>query len=196
MFTLFDNFSLSEIQAPTKPFALSPIPHPETARPSKTLLQTVLGIRHIPNLGLTTTSVAALPDTPIIERTWGLLSQIPSRKDQFYGPKFRWSEVATVRNWLYGVAIHLGLLIGGFLIAFVPLSRTLAKKLVYQPGEGRSSEEYAKESVEYRGIAIPDSSSGDRDKQAFARAWFHGSMYTCKLTREKLLLLKPAFTFC
>lgn len=177
--TLFEAFSIKEITQASSPFASSPIPHKEPTRSPTSFLQLLFGIRSIPNLGLVTTSVASATDTPVVERTWGLLSQIPSRKDEFYGPNFTWTMYYKARNWLHGIAVHWGLLLGGFLLAFVSPFRALVRKFVFQPGQGPDKASTAKEEIEYRGVASPDTDVPS-NKQAICRAWFHGSMYYCK----------------
>ena len=164
---------------------MSPVPHSQQPlRPSKTLVHRVLGIRYIKNLGLTTTFIGAVTDTPIIERTWGLLSTIPSRKAEFYGPNFHYREVFRARNWLYGIAVHIGLFFGTLILAFLPFVRNLLKKAVYQPGEGRTKDESANEELEYRGIATPDKDG--ETKRAFVTASFRdGSMYYCKFPQHE-----------
>ncbi|KAJ6446440.1 saccharopine dehydrogenase [Purpureocillium lavendulum] len=174
--SIFDYFSLDELRASSKPYASSPVPHTEKARPSRTLVQRLLGVCTVPNLGVQTTSIAGQTDVPVVERSWGLLSQIPSRKDQFYGPRFNWVEYYKPRNWLHGIFVHWGLVFGTMMLALVPPVRALVKRFVYQPGEGRTKEEMAKEEVEYRGVATPDTPTA-AGKQAYCRAWFHGSMY-------------------
>lgn len=174
--SIFDHFSMQEFKNAHGPYALSPIPHPETPRPAKSLIQILSGLYTVPNLGLLTTSLAGLTDIPVIERSWGLLSVIPSRKEQFYGAKFNWKEGYKARNWLQGIAIHWALLVGSAVLALVPPARALMKRWVSQPGQGPSREDMAKEEIEYRGVANPDTESPS-GKQAFCRAWFHGSMY-------------------
>lgn len=176
---LFDVFPFQEVQAASTPYAQSPIPHQEPTRPKSTILDKVFGVRDVRDLGTVTTSVAGTVDAAIVERTWGLLSEIPSRKEQFYGPKFTWVQYFKARNWLHGIAIHWALLIGGFLLAFVPPFRNLVKKFVYQPGQGPAREETKNEEVEYRGVAFPDT-KGNTKQQAYCRAWFRGSMYERK----------------
>ncbi|PNY29899.1 Ankyrin repeat domain-containing protein 50 [Tolypocladium capitatum] len=171
-----DDYSLEELRAASQPYASSPIPHPEKARPSMGFLQRWLGICHVPNLGTLTTSIAGRTDAPTVERSWGLLSTIPSRKDQFYGPKFNWVEYYKPRNWLHGIFVHWGLILGMVLFGHFPSVRALVKRFVYQPGQGTSRENLAREEVEYRGIATPDTATPS-GKQAYCRAWFHGSMY-------------------
>ncbi|KHN99475.1 Saccharopine dehydrogenase / Homospermidine synthase [Metarhizium album ARSEF 1941] len=171
---LFEQFSLKEVVESTKPFATSPIPHTSGAKPQKGFLQTILGVTSRPNLGLLTTSISATVDQAVVTRTWGLLHEIPSRRKEFYGSGFTWSEFFKARNWLYGIAIHFGLAIGSLLLVFVPPFRSLVKRFVYQPGEGVSREDMEKEGIEYRATATPDIKSNPDQKQAFCRAWFHG----------------------
>ncbi|KAF7554257.1 hypothetical protein G7046_g6863 [Stylonectria norvegica] len=174
--SLFDVFSLKELVASNSPYAQSPIPHAEPTRPKVSLLQKVFGVRTIPNLGLLTTSAMGSTDIPVVERTWGLLSETPSRKDQFYGPNFVWAEYSKARNWLHGAIIHIVLFVSGLLLAFVPPFRTVVKRYIYQPGEGAKKEDTTKEELEFRGVATPDSEKF-AGKQAYVRAWHHGGMY-------------------
>ncbi len=127
-----------------------------------------------------TTSIAGATDAAIVERSWGLLSSIPSRKDQFYGPNFTFSEYMKARSWLQGMAIHLGLGLAAVLLATMPPFRALMKRFVYAPGQGPDREEAKKDQVEYRGVGHPDL-DGDVGKQSFCRAHFSGSTYECRL---------------
>lgn len=189
MLVHFEHFPLKEVIESTKPFAISPIPHTSGAKPQNSFLQSLLGVTSLPNLGLLTTSIAGKTDQAVVTRTWGLLHEIPSRKKEFYGPRFTWCEYFKARNWLHGIAIHFALAIGSILLVFVPPVRSLVKRFVYQPGEGVSREEMENEAVEYRGTAVPDLESNPSQKQAFGRAWFHGGLYMCKcaspITRDK-----------
>lgn len=142
-------------------------------------MQKLFGSRTVPDLGTVTTSIAALTDASTVERTWGLLSVTPSRKDEFYGPNFTWIEYYRVRNWLHGVAIHWGLMMGTFLLALFRPLRTLVGKFVHQPGQGPARSSIRHESIEYRGIATPDNGSKGSQK-AFCKASFSGSMYYCE----------------
>ncbi|QUC19314.1 uncharacterized protein UV8b_03555 [Ustilaginoidea virens] len=177
LLVFFEHFPLKEIIEATKPYAFSPIPHTSGARPRKSLLQRMLGVTSLPYLGRVTTSIAGTTDQAVVTRTWGLLHEVPSRKDEFYGPQFTWVEYFTARNWLHGVAVHFALAVGGFLLAFVPPFRSLVRRFVFQPGEGTGREGMAKEEVEYRGTASPDVDDNPTGKQAFCRAWYHGSLY-------------------
>lgn len=139
----------------------------------------------MPNLGTVTTAFTSSADQGLVERSWGLLSEIPSRKDEFYGPNFHWAECYRPRNWLYGVIVHWVIVIGIFLVATGKPVRTLFRNFVPAPGTGPSKDEMEKEEVEWRGIANPDTEL-PVDKQAFCRAWYYGSMYSCKWTSPAL----------
>jgi hypothetical protein len=147
----------------------------------------IFGVRSVPNLGLLTTSVAGSTDVAVVERTWGLLSETPSLKEEFYGPNFVWQERMKARNWLHGIFIHWLLIVGGALLVSVAPLREFLKKRVVQPGQGANSEDTAKDSVEYRGIAYPDSEK-QVGKAAFSRMWHHGGIYLCEfnLSSENL----------
>lgn len=140
----------------------------------------IFGVRSVPNLGLLTTSIAGTTDVAVVERTWGLLSETPSRKEEFYGPNFVWQERMKARNWLHGIFLHWLLIVGGILLVSAAPLREFLKKRVTQPGQGATSEDTAKDSVEYRGIAHPDSEKL-AGKAAFSRMWHHGGMYLCEL---------------
>ncbi|KAF7543343.1 hypothetical protein G7Z17_g10814 [Cylindrodendrum hubeiense] len=140
------------------------------------ILEKIFGVRTIPNLGMLTTSPMGSTDIAVVERTWGLLSETPSRKDQFYGPKFTWGEYLKTRNWLSGVVTHWMMIIGMTLLALVPPVRTVIKRYIFQPGEGASREATEKEEIEYRGVAYPDSEKAT-GKIAYCRTWHRGGMY-------------------
>lgn len=193
MFTLFDQFNLKDIKETFAPYSLSPIPHTSKPdRPSQSISQLLFGSHSVSDLGTLTTSIAGLTDAAQVERTWGLLSTIPSRKSQFYGPNFRWAESLRVRNWLSGVAIHWALLIGSLFVTLVPPFRAIAKKLVTQPGEGPDKEAHRRAIVEYKGVAYPDTK--DQSKKALVYAKYNGGPYYCKLTKQRQMLHEVLFT--
>lgn len=169
-------FSLKEIAAAMKPYALSPIPNPQAASQSRPLTQRLTGTRYVPSLGVQTTFIAGDSDRAIVQRTWGLFSQIPARKDEFYGPNFQFSEHLRVRNWLYGLLVHLGFSLAGVLFVAVPPLRWLLRKVVYAQGQGPDIEQAKKHEIEYRAIGKPDAWKAG-GKAAFCKAWFNGSMY-------------------
>ncbi|PNP47580.1 hypothetical protein TGAMA5MH_01402 [Trichoderma gamsii] len=182
--SVFDNLTLTELLESGKPFAHSPVPHPaEPKRRELSIWQKILGIHNVSNLGTLTTGLTGTTDQGVIERSWGLLSEIPSRKDQFYGPNFHWEEYSKPRNWLEGILTHWLLTIAVLFLAIAPV-RAIARRFAPEPGTGPSEEDMDKEEVEWRGIANPDTKS-PVTKQAFVRAWYHGSMYKCKCEMTK-----------
>lgn len=82
-----ESFTLKQIGAATAPYAISPIPGPKT-RDTTSLVTKIFGIRAAPDLGILTTSLGAKSDTPIVQRSWGLLGG-----NKFYGPNFHFHEV-------------------------------------------------------------------------------------------------------
>lgn len=170
-----DLFSLSQIKAAHSPYSISPIPAPKPNTPSPISWTTkVFGIRTVPDLGILTTSIGGVVDAPVVERSWGLLGGAT-----FYGPNFRFVEYMKARNYLGALAIHFGILFGSLLLA-IPLVRKIARRYVYQPGEGPTKEEYSRDRIEYRGIATPDVAKPTA--RAYCRAYYEGSMYACKLS--------------
>ncbi|KAF5535919.1 hypothetical protein FPHYL_13078 [Fusarium phyllophilum] len=191
--SIWDVFSLQEIKEASSPYAQSPVTHKDPTRPKSSILQMIFGVRTVPNLGLQTTSVTNSTDVAVVERTWGLLSSTPSRKDEFYGPNFVWAEHMKARNWLHGIFIHWLLIVGGVLLVSVAPLRNFLKKRVYQPGEGAKREDTAKDEIEYRGIAYPDSEKA-AGKAALCRMWYHGGMYFFVPTVTGMLLAEIAAT--
>ncbi|KAF4121344.1 short-chain dehydrogenase-like protein [Geosmithia morbida] len=177
LLAVFNHFSIREVQAAGKPYALSPVPRkPEGARPHESVFNKLFGTRTIQPFGTVTTSFASITDGSEVERTWGLLSSTPSRRDEFYGPNFTWAQYFRAESPLHGFFIHLALALGTFVIACIPPARELIKKFIYQPGQGASKESTAKERVEYRGIASPDNNGKTNDK-AYCTAVYEGGTY-------------------
>ena len=174
---MFDVFSLKEFQDATRPFALSPVPNPNASR-KFSIVRTLVGIHNVPHLGVQTTSLAGDTDSAIVQRTWGLLSSTPSRKDEFYGPNLTFTEFMKPKNWFHGIAMHWGLMVAG-LFLIIPVARKAVRHFVIQPGQGPDVEQTKTQDLEFRGVALPDppDSTG---KQVYCRAYFTGGMYYCK----------------
>jgi len=81
------------------------------------------------------------------------------------------------RNFLAGIVMHYGLVIGALLLLLAPF-RALVRKLVFKPGEGPNKEEAKKEHIEFRAVAKPDLEV--TNKQVFGKLSYNGSMYYCK----------------
>lgn len=175
---MVETYTLKEIGESKKPFALSPVPNPYHG-PAPSLWSRLTGLRSVHGLGLLTTSVTAATDEPIVQRTWGLLQQEPSRKKEAYGPRFSYREFARARSTLSGIVAHYGLAIGmTMLFLFAPV-RNFVRSRIFQPGEGVSKEEAAKEYIVMRGTAVPDMQPKS-DKVAFIEAKYPASPYLCK----------------
>jgi len=164
-----ESFSLSEIAAAHAPYALSPIRGPQNA-PSMSYFTRIFGIRFVPDLGTLTTYLGASADTPIVQRSWGLLGDA-----KVYGPNFRFSEYMRTRNIVTGIFLHFGLLLAGMLLILRPV-RWLAKRVVLSPGEGPASENSKSNGVEYRAVGYPDVNYPDASR-AYCRAVYKGGMY-------------------
>lgn len=179
LLTFFDEFSLKEMAEGFKPYALSPVPNTQAKSQGQSIWTVLTGLRTVPNLGILTTFIGGNTDKAIVERTWGLFSQTPSKQQESYGPNFSFSEHMKARNWLYGILIHWAIGLSGFLFVTLPPLRRLVKKFVYSQGTGPDYEQAKKDEIEYRAVATPDAGQ-NVGKLAFCRAWFHGSMYACK----------------
>lgn len=162
-----DSSTLQEIQAASRPYALSPIPGPKV-QCNKSLAEKILGVRSVPDLGTLTTSLGGAADKPIVQRSWGLL-------DGAYGPNFLFSEYMRTRNYFTGVLLHIAFTLAPLLLIFKPV-RMLIKKFVTAPGEGPDKNAQKKERVEYRAVATADLGAGLM-KRAYSRAQYNGGMY-------------------
>lgn len=178
LLSIFDITPLPKIIATMTPYALSPVPKPHSI-PSESLV--FLGTRSVPHLGHLTTFISGAMDRAIVHRTWGIFSQIPSKRDEFYGDNFSFEEYMKCGNWLSGKVIHWGLVGTAWLLAKSPVMRGLVRKVVFKAGEGPDVDEAKGDVVEYWGVATPDSENEKAvGKKAFARAVYSGSMYSCE----------------
>jgi short subunit dehydrogenase-like uncharacterized protein len=185
--TLFETIPLREALATFTPFTLSPVPNPHPASPpSPSLLSRFTGVVRHPILGLQTTSLADRTDGALVERTWGLLQTLPSRKHQAYGPNFSFKQYMRAKNFLWGLTVHISLLVMG-LVMVTPFLRSLAAKYVTPPGEGAPFEETKKDEIEYRGVGRPDVEGSK--KVAYCRAWYSGPNYFRELFSSLRVLI-------
>jgi hypothetical protein len=168
--SITEAYSLKQIGAALSPYAISPIPGPKNTDPTSWITK-ILGIRAVKDLGILTTSLAGTSDRAIVQRSWGLLG---------YGPKFHFSEYMKARNYLTGLLFHFALMLGTVCLA-VPFLRNLAKKYVYQPGDGPTKEETKNDRLEYRGIGKPDIDEPNAPR-AFVRLSYEGGIYACKFS--------------
>lgn len=124
----------------------------------------------MPELGILTTSLFAAANTAIVQRSWALLDG-----GRLYGPRFTYQEYRKVRNRAVGTGVHLamGLL---YLVMVTPLLRWIAKRFVYEPGQGPSKESTMNDLIEYRAIGTADQDSSRR-KRALATFRYEGGTY-------------------
>lgn len=176
VFNIMETYSLKQIRAAGVPYAISPIPGPGT-KDNTSIVTKIFGIRAVRDLGILTSSLGGMADTPIVQRSWGLLGG-----NKFYGPNFRFHEYMKARNHLSAIFIHFALVLGSVMLA-IPFMRTIGRKLVYQPGEGPTKEESKRDRFEYRGIGIPDVATPNPPR-AFCKAAYEGSLYECKFLLE------------
>lgn len=180
MFNVLDRFSLEELSRAFKPYALSPVSRPNRpCGPKPSLMRRLTGLVTVPGLGLLTTSFTGRANVAIVERTWGLLETTPSRQPQAYGPNFSFREYMRAPSRLQGFAMHLAFVLGGLILVLTPRPlRRLARRFLTQPGQGRSREDGARESLQLRAVADADTTA-EAAKQAYCEARFQGSMYHC-----------------
>lgn len=157
-----DVYTVQQLRSSFAPYSISPKPGPKS--PGKPLITRLFGIREVRDLGILTSSLGGMADAPIVQRSWGLLG---------YGPNFQFSAYMKARNYLTGIALHFGLLLGSLLLSIGPI-RQLMRRFVTQPGGGATKEQAKKDRLDYRGIGTPDSQTSSR---AFCRAYYSGGMY-------------------
>lgn len=169
---IFDAYSLTQITDASKPFALSAIATPPQAKSSSPILEKLLGVRTVRDLGTLTTSLQGGADATIVHRSWSLLES-----GKYYGPKFKFSPYMHVRNVFTGFMIHVGL-IAALLLLLLPPVRWLTKKAVFQPGQGPSRSSSRNDRLEYRALATVDSDADPNEPKRIAgRLAWQGSMY-------------------
>jgi len=164
---LFDQYSISQIQAAAQPGSMSPI---AVAKPSyaPSIFSRLSGVRFVPDLGTVVPSIQASTDVPLVHRSCGLYRTSNNHKDvgEAYGPKFDFHCYMHVRNTFVGVLTHLAFTLGGLFLLLPPVRRLMAR-MVTQPGAGASVENSQHDFQEYRGLAISD--SGDQAAKTFGR---------------------------
>lgn len=181
-----DYFTLSEIRDVHVPYALSPIPAP-AVNSSVSLFSKILGVRTVRDLGTLTTAVSSISNTPVVQRTWGLLGG-----PKFYGPHFDFSELMRARNLFTGVLLHLALVLLLILLSLKPV-RWLLKKYLPMPTREAVENDVANSRFDLRGIALPDVPPGaETTKRAYCRVSYVGGAYHRKSSShvacfEKLL---------
>ncbi|KAE9972065.1 hypothetical protein EG328_005238 [Venturia inaequalis] len=158
--TLVESYPLTFIGKAMNPYALSPIPKPK-GQAREGIMTKVLGYRYVPDLGILTTSPQAGSDTGIVYRSWALFDG-----GEWYGKNFSFAEFFRAPSALIGTLIHYVLSFGMVALYFAPF-RWFLKKLAYEPGQGQTKEETAKNEMRYKCIATSDSPEAKRAMSSF-----------------------------
>ncbi|KAF1812626.1 hypothetical protein P152DRAFT_458447 [Eremomyces bilateralis CBS 781.70] len=169
MLTLLESFSFKQLGTSMRPFGLSPVPRPRaTATRPGTLLTKLFGYFRHPDIGTLTSWTMAATNEAIVGRSWGLFDG-----GKHYGGSFRFGEFRKVRNVVVAMIMHFGLAFIASLVAFPP-ARKLIQKLVVQPGSGPDPETTKGNRLEYRAVAVADTSP---PRKALAKFSYEGDGY-------------------
>lgn len=173
---LFDQYSISQIQAAAQPGSMSPTTVAKSSY-SPSILSRLSGVRTVPDLGTVIPSIQAATDVPLVHRSCGLYRTSTNHKDigEAYGPKFDFHCYMHTRNTFVGALTHLAFTIGGLFLLLPPV-RWLMARMVTQPGAGATVENSKHDFQEYRGLAISD--SGDQAGKTFGRFRSDNNPYT------------------
>ncbi|KKK13506.1 hypothetical protein ARAM_003521 [Aspergillus rambellii] len=174
----FESFSLKDLSSSMKPFALaaSPPPPPKDL-PSEPIMDRVLGVRSVRDMGILVNSPSSFADITIVHRSSTLMPE-------FYGPRFYFRQFLRVRNTFIGIVFHYGLMIGMALLALAPV-RWLLKKLIFAPGQGPRMEDSRNDRVQYRAIATPDQTP-ETGKRVLGVLRYEGTMYRMTEHEDKV----------
>ncbi|KAK5174520.1 uncharacterized protein LTR77_001600 [Saxophila tyrrhenica] len=167
---MFESFTSSQMIKARNPWCLCPVSPPQQV-PSRPLLERLTGTRSDRDMGTLTDGIQAFSDLPIVHRSWGLCDE-----GKLYGPKFRATAYMKSRNMITAIGFHLALVIAFSALALPPL-RWLAKKFIYEPGQGPTKEQVKKDYCEWRAVANADVTDPNDPKRAQAQMKWSGSLY-------------------
>ncbi|KAJ6129091.1 hypothetical protein N7512_001871 [Penicillium capsulatum] len=165
--SVFDSMSMSDMYKSLNPFSLAASAPPKDI-PRDSIVQKILGVHAVPDLGTLTTSPSGIADITIVHRSSTLLPEL-------YGSRFVYHQSLYVRNAFIGVLFHVGIIIGVSLLALPPV-RWLLRKWYYQPGHGPTVEASANDRLEYHAVATADQDT-PRPTRVFGKFTYEGSMY-------------------
>ena len=167
VFTILDDYSLLDLARASHPSSMCPVKISQSSQ-SRPLLSRFLGYRMEPALGTLTTSLNGPPDIPVVMRSWGLLNS-----GNTYGPNFMFRPYMLAKNAVAGIITHFIISVLPLILAIRPV-RWMLRSLVFQPGQGPSPEQAAKEEIEAFAVALPD---GQSKKKGWGHIQWRGSMY-------------------
>jgi short subunit dehydrogenase-like uncharacterized protein len=162
---MFDSLPISQLLKSASPFSLAASVPPKDI-PSDSILQKVLGVRSISDLGAVTTSPNGLADMAIVHRSSTLMPE-------FYGKRFFFHQFLYVRNTLIGAIVHIGLIFALFMLMIPPV-RMVLRKFITAPGQGPTVEASRNDRLEYHAIATADQ---EPPRRVFGSITYEGSMY-------------------
>ncbi|KAJ5584966.1 uncharacterized protein N7459_004766 [Penicillium hispanicum] len=165
--SIFDWLPVSELLKSAGPFSLAASAPPKGVG-DESIIQKLLGVRSISDLGTLTTSPNGMADMAIVLRSSTLMPE-------FYGKRFFFRQMLAVRNVFVGAAIHIAFILGMSLMMLPPV-RWLLRKVVYAPGNGPTTQEAINDRVEYHAVATADQDTPS-PKRAFGKLTFEGSLY-------------------
>jgi len=165
---LVENYSLKFLQKSLHPTALTPIPAPKAKPSTLGLLYSLLGWRHVKDLGVLTDSPQAVSDIGIVYRSWALFNS-----GAYYGPKFTFTEFMRASNIIAGGFIHYASLTF-FMLMYLRPFRWFLRKFAYVQGEGPTREDANKGSISYKAIAKADE---PKQRRSFASMHYQGGFY-------------------
>ncbi|KAJ5098040.1 hypothetical protein N7532_005041 [Penicillium argentinense] len=165
--SIFDWLPTSQLLKFAGPFTLAASPPPNDL-PRETFFQKLLGVRSIRDLGTLTTSPNGMADMAIVYRSSSLMPE-------FYGKRFAFHQLLSVRNVFIGALVHVGMMVGLSLLLLSPV-RWLLRKLVYAPGNGPTMQDSLNDRLEYHAVATADQNV-PTPKRVLGKLSFQGSMY-------------------
>ncbi|EDN09368.1 conserved hypothetical protein [Histoplasma mississippiense (nom. inval.)] len=148
---LVDKVPLKELYKAQDPYYLSASQHKR--KYSAPLLQQVLGVRVVPELGTMTSYITGHCDVAVVHRSSSLMPEL-------YGPHFHFESFAAVRNALVGIILHISTIFGVLALTLLPV-RWLVRKLIYAPGDGPEKRRTTENRIEYRAIATAEERSAE-----------------------------------
>ncbi|EAW14543.1 uncharacterized protein ACLA_075830 [Aspergillus clavatus NRRL 1] len=183
--TTLDTLTFSDMLKSFDPYALAASKPPRNV-PSEPLVEKVLGVRSVRDLGTLTTSPSGIADITIVHRSSTLMPEL-------YGPRFHFRQFVRVRNALVGALFHIGFMLGLALLIIPPV-RTLVRKFIFAPGQGPRKEDSTHDRVEYRAIATADQKTAT-PRRVFGKLTYEGSMYVMTgllLAEAAMVILEDA----